>query len=89
MIRIRRRAFLVASGATMAAAALPVIPAFAKDYKEAPFFKDQVAKKAIPALAERLPENPLVITPKDEDGKYGGDWKLALVRGGGLSMVFR
>jgi peptide/nickel transport system substrate-binding protein len=89
MIRMSRRAFLVASGATMAAAALPVIPAFAKDYKEAPFFKDQVAKKAIPALAERLPENPLVITPKDEVGKYGGDWNLALVGGGGLSMVFR
>jgi peptide/nickel transport system substrate-binding protein len=89
MIRMSRRAFLAASGATMAVAALPVIPAYAKDYKEAPSLKEQVDKKAIPPVGERLPENPLVITPKDEVGTYGGDWNMALVGGGGLSMLFR
>ncbi|HTJ56041.1 MAG TPA: ABC transporter substrate-binding protein [Devosiaceae bacterium] len=88
-MRISRRAFLAASGAAIAATAFPVIPAFAKDYKESPFLKDQLDSGAIPPLAQRLPENPLVITPKSEVGNYGGDWNLALVGGGGLSMLYR
>jgi len=87
MSTISRRAFLAATGATMAMAALPVIPAFAKDYKEAPSLKDQAGK--LPPVAQRLPENPLVVTPRDQVGTYGGDWNMALVGGGGLSMLFR
>ena len=89
MMRMSRRAFMAASGASVALAALPAIPAFAGDYVEAPTFKDRVAKGALPPVGQRLPENPLVITPTDKVGTYGGDWNMALVGGGGLSMLFR
>lgn len=89
MTRISRRAFLAATGASVALAALPTIPAFAKDYKEPPSLKSALEKGDLPPIAERLPENPLVVTPKDEVGRFGGDWNLALVGSGGLSMLFR
>ena len=43
----------------------------------------------LPPLEERLPENPLVVTPHERPGKQGGTWNLALVGGGSLSMLFR
>lgn len=88
-MKISRRAFLAATGATVALSALPVIPAYAKDFKEAASLKDEVGKGKLPPVAERISGNPLVVTPKDSVGTYGGDWNLALVGGGGLSMLFR
>jgi peptide/nickel transport system substrate-binding protein len=38
---------------------------------------------------DRLPENPLVVTPTERPGKQGGDWNHALVGGGSLSMLVR
>lgn len=38
---------------------------------------------------DRLPENPLVVTPTERPGKQGGDWNHALVGGGSLSMLIR
>jgi peptide/nickel transport system substrate-binding protein len=89
MISISRRAFLAASGAAIALPALPVIPAFAADYKQADALKADVDAGKLPPVNERLPENPLVITPVDSVGTYGGDWNMALVGGGGYSMLFR
>lgn len=43
----------------------------------------------LPPLEQRLPENPLVITPTDRPGKQGGTWNHALVGGGSLSMLWR
>ena len=43
----------------------------------------------LPPLAERLPQNPMVVTPLTEVGKYGGTWRSAIVGGGSLSMLFR
>nr|WP_272209625.1 ABC transporter substrate-binding protein [Marinicella sp. W31]MDC2875442.1 ABC transporter substrate-binding protein [Marinicella sp. W31] len=43
----------------------------------------------LPPLSGRLPENPLVLTPRDRAGKQGGTWNHALVGGGSLSMLFR
>ncbi len=40
-------------------------------------------------MAERLPENPLVITPWERVGPQGGDWNHALVGGGSASMLVR
>lgn len=40
-------------------------------------------------MEDRLPENPLVITPTDRPGQQGGTWNHALVGGGSLSMLIR
>ncbi|HVY17745.1 MAG TPA: ABC transporter substrate-binding protein [Rhodopila sp.] len=88
-MKMSRRAFMAASSASVALAALPAIPAFAKDYVEPPSLKDQVSGGKLPPVGQRLPENPLVITPTEKVGTYGGDWNMALVGGGGLSMLFR
>ena len=45
MNSISRRAFLAATGAALVLPALPVIPAFAADYKEADALKAQVKAK--------------------------------------------
>ncbi len=46
-------------------------------YNEAPMLKEMVASGAIPALADRLPAEPLVVDPLDSIGLYGGTWHRA------------
>ena len=87
MFTLKRRAFLAG---TSAALILPALPALAAaNYKEADILKSKSSSGALPPVKDRLPENPLVIKPVESIGKYGGDWKLALVGGGSLSMLFR
>ena len=43
-------------------------------YEEAPMLKEKVEAGELPPVEERLPENPLVIEPLREIGKYGGTW---------------
>ena len=43
-------------------------------YGEAPMLADMVAAGEIPEVAERLPENPLVVLPVKSVGQYGGTW---------------
>src|SRR5688572_9832613 len=85
---ISRRAFLVASTA-LAATAILTKGAFAQEVKESAYLKPQVDSGALPPVAERLPENPLVITPFERVGQQGGDWNHALVGGGSASMLVR
>jgi peptide/nickel transport system substrate-binding protein len=54
----------------------PPAPKFA----EAPLLADQVKAAKLPALDERLPENPLVVEAT-EVGQYGGTWRMGM-RGG-------
>lgn len=49
---------------------------------EAPMLYEMVQRKEIPALEDRLPDNPLVITPYEEVGTYGGTFR----RGTGFFM---
>ncbi|MGX9416860.1 ABC transporter substrate-binding protein [Vibrio sp. RC27] len=44
-------------------------------YQEAPMLTDMVNSGAIPAVEERMPENPLVVKPINNVGKYGGEWR--------------
>jgi peptide/nickel transport system substrate-binding protein len=46
----------------------------AQKYKEAPMLAKMVQAGKLPPVAERLPENPLVVTPHERIGKYGGTW---------------
>ena len=49
--------------------------------QQSPILDADVASGALPPVAERLPANPLVITPVESVGVYGGTWRSAL-RGG-------
>ena len=48
--------------------------ASASRYNEAPMLAEMVANGQLPPVDERLPLNPLVITPEEEIGDYGGIW---------------
>src|SRR5688572_27260934 len=61
----------------------------AAEPKESASLQEKVASGALPPVAERLPANPLVITPTARPGQQGGDWNHALVGGGSLSMLVR
>jgi peptide/nickel transport system substrate-binding protein len=62
------------------AAAFALIPrgAFAAASKEAPDLAKMAADGKLPALADRLPENPLVAAPSEKIGQYGGMWVRGL-----------
>jgi peptide/nickel transport system substrate-binding protein len=85
---ISRRAFIAASSAFAGLLAAPGW-ARAQTPSESAFLKDQVESGALPSVGDRMPANPLVITPLDRLGQQGGDWNHALVGGGSLSMLVR
>jgi len=43
-----------------------------RDGKEPPQLAEQVAAGELPPLSERLPDNPMVVEPLEEIGRYGG-----------------
>lgn len=47
-------------------------------YGESPVLAKEVAAGRLPSVSERLPDNPLVIRPIDEIGRYGGTLRRAL-----------
>jgi peptide/nickel transport system substrate-binding protein len=44
------------------------------EFKEAPQLAALVEEGKLPPVGERLPKNPLVIIPPDQNGPYGGVW---------------
>lgn len=46
------------------------------EYHESPMLADQVAAGTLPAVADRLPMHPAVVTPFKETGTYGGDLRV-------------
>ncbi len=48
---------------------------FPKTFKEAPQFAALVKAGKLPPVAERIGQDPLVIKPLKEIGKYGGTWR--------------
>ena len=71
-----QRMGLVGAAFAVLLAASPALGA-----QQAPMLDEMVASGAIPPLEERLPANPLVVTPVESVGTYGGTWHSAL-RGG-------
>lgn len=49
-----------------------------REFGEAPMLTRQVAAGLLPPVAERLPDNPLVLVPVSEIGRYGGTIRRAL-----------
>jgi peptide/nickel transport system substrate-binding protein len=70
------------------AAAMPALAAAQSPTAEAPDLAAAVAAGTLPDLASRMPAAPLVITPLDSVGTYGGTWRSA-VRGTGDSTWIR
>ena len=62
--------------------------AYGAEYKEAPGLAELVKGGKLPPVAQRLPEAPLVLTPVEKIGKYGGTWRQALM-GGSDSLIER
>jgi peptide/nickel transport system substrate-binding protein len=46
----------------------------AMQYKEAPQLAEQVKAGKLPAVEQRLPENPIVVKAIESVGQYGGTW---------------
>lgn len=44
-------------------------------FSEAPQLADLVKQGKLPPVEQRLPKNPLVVTPYEEVGQYGGNWR--------------
>jgi len=45
-----------------------------RNFHEAPMLRALVRAGGLPQVAERLPENPLVVVPPEQNGPYGGTW---------------
>jgi peptide/nickel transport system substrate-binding protein len=92
--QLTRRSLLQAGGLGLLSTAIPAaFPNFATgalaqdgglagpnglSAKEAPILAERVAAGTLPPLAERLPANPMVITPVESPGLYGGEWRTAI-----------
>lgn len=59
--------------AAPSAAASEAQPAAPGAYNEAPMLAELVKVGQLPPVAERLPAEPLVVTPRNEVGQYGGE----------------
>jgi peptide/nickel transport system substrate-binding protein len=66
LTRIRTTGLLFA-----AASGLMTLPAPAQNFVEPPYLAEKVSKNEIPPVAERLPQNPIVVNPAN--GRSGGD----------------
>ncbi len=84
---ISRRAFIAATSAFAGTLALTGLAR--AQSRESAFLQADVDAGKLPGVGERLPANPLVVTPLERIGQQGGDWKHALVGGGSLSMLVR
>lgn len=47
------------------------------EFGEAPELAKQVADGTLPPVKDRLPTTPMIVTPNDRLGVYGGTWKMA------------
>ncbi len=69
------------AAATLAARVVPIVGAApaaqGMSYSEAPMLADLVAAGSLPAVDQRIPTNPRVVTPFSEVGEYGGTWRRA------------
>ena len=52
-------------------------PTAIDSYQQAPMLDEL----ELPPVAERLPENPMVVEPIESIGRYGGTWRTGMVGG--------
>ena len=89
MTKFSRRQFLQVSAAATSAAVLGHVPfnlAAAQDmtFTEAPSLAEMVAAGDLPAVADRLPVNPMVVEPLESVGVYGGTIRTGMIQNRGF-----
>jgi len=83
------RTVVLAGAFALGASTVAVSVAGAADYREAPMLEALVKAGKLPPVVQRLPENPRVVTPVENVGKYGGTWRSGLVGGSDRNWLFR
>lgn len=78
-----------AGGQPTSAAAAGAAQVSAGRFQEAPQLADLVKQGKLPAVDQRLPENPLVVQPVERSGQYGGTWRTALLGGQDTAWLVR
>lgn len=73
----------------MAILATLTVPFAAQAYTSAPALEKLEKEGKLPPVAQRLPENPEVITPLEKPGKYGGSLRSALRGNGDGNAILR
>jgi peptide/nickel transport system substrate-binding protein len=70
---------------------LLAIPAFAvaQEYSQAPMLQTLVDSGKLPPVKDRLPDKPMVVTPLDEVGVYGGTWRMSLAGASDINNMVR
>lgn len=58
-------------------------------YRQAPLLDAPVADGRLAPVAERLPDNPLMLDPVEAVGEYGGTWRLAMRRTRDHALLIR
>jgi peptide/nickel transport system substrate-binding protein len=74
---------------TLAFCAAAIVPGAASAYQEAPSLNALVKAGKLPAVDQRLPAAPRVLTPIEEVGQYGGVWRTGMRGGGDKSWLLR
>lgn len=78
-----------AAGAGEAAAGEAAAPAVSGSggYQEAPMLSELVSAGSLPPVDQRLPDNPIVVTPLDSVGTYGGTWHTGSIERNGNDLI--
>ncbi|MBV9748366.1 MAG: hypothetical protein JO157_06110, partial [Acetobacteraceae bacterium] len=50
-----------------------------KTFHDAPMLADQVKAGTLPPVAQRVPDEPMVVKPLHSIGKYGGTWRRGFI----------
>ena len=83
---LRRLSVAVAAATVLS---FGMAPASAQEHKEAPELAKLVEAGTLPPVDERLPENPIVETPLQSVGQYGGTWRLVMNSPSDISSLVR
>ena len=86
--RMRGSKPILAAGAGLLLLAA-VSPIAAAEYSESPILAAKVAQGELPPVAERLPQQPEVVTPFEEPGRYGGTIHLGLTGSNDHNSILR
>ncbi|AUG54232.1 ABC transporter substrate-binding protein [Thalassospira marina] len=61
----------------------------AVEFGQAPLFADQVKNNHLPPVEDRLPRTPMIVSPVDNLGNYGGTWHMAQLAERDYALLIR
>lgn len=61
----------------------------AVEFGQAPLFADQVKNNQLPPVEDRLPRTPMIVSPVDSLGNYGGTWHMAQLAERDYALLIR